>query len=109
MSTERTRIQAVLDLASKHRERADDRETAAGVADQRAHVAALDAARHRARLDGLLYAIKLIREISDAWTASADESSKYGRKNDGDVIQRREHAQTLDELAFRLLSEVDES
>lgn len=109
MSEQRAQLQQILDLAAKHRERAENNEDEVSLASQATHSKLVSAVRHRGRLDGLLYAIKLIRELSDEWTASADESSKYGRKHDGDVIQRREHAQALDDLAFRLLSEVDES
>lgn len=103
MSEQRAQLQRILDLAAKHRERADDRETAARTADQRTHAAALEAVRHRARLDALLYAIRLIREISDEAQGAASDPL---RRN-GDT--HREYRDKLDDLALRLLSEVDES
>lgn len=103
MSDQRAQLQRLLDLMAKHRERADDRETATGMADQRARAAAFDAARHRARIDALFYAVTLIRGISD----EAERVAADPLRRNGDI--HREYRDKLDDLAFRLLSEVDES
>lgn len=100
-STERDRIKGILNLADKHSERARDNEDIAWARASDTRAKHLDAIRHNARLGGLAYAVSKIRKIADEW----DETEGTPEQ----ALLRKEHVAALDDLAFRLLSEVDES
>ena len=102
--TDKSKLQQILDLAEKHKQRAQDNEDIAGARAQDARAEHFNAIRHNARLDGTLRAIELIRALSGEWTAQG-----YAAENGFVKVLLSQHATALDNLAFRLLSEVDES
>lgn len=104
------KVKAILDLASKHAQRAVDNEGIAASRAQDTHAAHLAAVRHCARFDGLNYAISQIRQIADEWEDAANECAALPNNINNAVEQTyRENAARLNDLAFQLLSEVDES
>jgi hypothetical protein len=100
---------ALLNTAQRHVARAEGRSSDIQIHAHETLDEVFSTLYHHGRVVALQQAITKIRELADGWIVQADESSKYGRKNDADVVQRREHAKQLNELAFDLFSKVDES
>lgn len=111
MSTDkRDQIKRILDLADKHAQRARDNEDIAGARAQDARAKHFDAIRHNAHLGALIYAIGEVRKLASEWDKAAEDFTACGDSVSLTAAQTfRCAVKGLDDLAFRLLSEVDES
>lgn len=101
---------ALLDIANRHLERASRRAITSQVKAHEVLDGAIGAARHDGRVTALHEAITAIRKIADEW---ADTANEYGslRCPVNDAVEQtyNENAKRLNDLAFQLLSKVDES
>lgn len=99
---------ALLDTVARHLERASHRSLHAKIGAHETIDKLIDVARHHGRVAAINEAIADIRKLADTWGGYAREGASI-LGNDAVIVTLQQHVTALNDLAFRLLSKVDES